>query len=51
MDFLLEIGVEDLPSRWLVPALADLAAGTAQRLAEGRRAFTRLTTLGTPRRL
>jgi len=51
MDFLLEIGVEDLPSRFLTPALADLAVLTRDKLAQNDLAFDSLTALGAPRRL
>ncbi|MCK4593184.1 glycine--tRNA ligase subunit beta [bacterium] len=51
MDFLLEIGVEDLPSRFLTPALVDLAALAGEKLSENRLEFGRITSLGTPRRL
>jgi glycyl-tRNA synthetase beta chain len=51
MDFLVEIGVEDLPSRFLTPALDDLAALARERLVKSDLEFAEVTTLGTPRRL
>ncbi|OGD78459.1 MAG: glycine--tRNA ligase subunit beta [Candidatus Coatesbacteria bacterium RBG_13_66_14] len=51
MDFLLEIGVEDLPSRFLTPALDDLAALLHRKLTESDLGFDEITALGTPRRL
>ncbi len=51
MDFLLEIGVEDLPSRFLTSVLADLAELAKAKFTEKRLGFGRITTLGTPRRL
>ncbi len=51
MNFLLEIGVEDLPSRFLTPALADLAALLREKLTQNDLGFTAVSALGTPRRL
>ncbi|HUT99504.1 MAG TPA: glycine--tRNA ligase subunit beta [bacterium] len=51
MDFLLEIGVEDLPSRFLTPALGDLAALLREKLTQNDLGFVSITALGTPRRL
>ncbi len=51
MDFLLEIGVEDLPSRLLTQALVDLTALARDKLSENRLESGRITSLGTPRRL
>ncbi len=50
-DLLLEIGVEDLPSRFLAGALADLASDAKRRLGEFELTHGTISTLGTPRRL
>src|SRR5574337_949212 len=50
-DLLLEIGTEEIPSGYMMPALKDLKA-QACRLFEGQRiAFSGVRTFGTPRRL
>ncbi len=54
MDFLLEVGCEEIPARFLPPALQALAEGftealAASRLVSGPAAHVR--TMGTPRRL
>jgi glycyl-tRNA synthetase beta chain len=51
MDYLLEIGVEDLPSRFVTPTLAELKTLAAAKLNELSLGFGRVTALGTPRRL
>ena len=50
-ELLFEIGAEEIPAGFLARALAELKPLAEQRLAAARRAFTRVTTLGTPRRL
>jgi len=50
-DFLLEIGVEEMPARFLDPALAELKEVAGEVLKEHRLSFKRLETYGTPRRL
>jgi glycyl-tRNA synthetase beta chain len=50
-DLLLEIGIEEIPARFLTKALADLPALAAQRLGDARLAFTQASALGAPRRL
>jgi len=50
-DFLLEIGTEEIPARFLPGALEELATVTEQLLAEARLLFEDIRTCGTPRRL
>ncbi len=50
-DFLLEIGVEEMPARFLDPALAELKELAAAALGESRLAYRNLTTCGSPRRI
>lgn len=50
-DFLLEIGVEEMPARFLDPALAELKEATGRALAEHRLHCQEIKTYGTPRRL
>lgn len=50
-DFLLEIGVEEMPARFLDPALAELKELAAAALKEHRLSYTSLTTCGSPRRI
>ncbi len=50
-DFLLEIGVEELPARFLDPALAQLHKLTGQVLQDNRLGYGKITTCGTPRRI
>ncbi|MEW5762722.1 MAG: glycine--tRNA ligase subunit beta [Bacillota bacterium] len=50
-DFLLEIGTEEIPARFVDGALAELAAVTEQLLVEERLLFEDIRTYGTPRRL
>jgi glycyl-tRNA synthetase beta chain len=50
-DFLLEIGIEELPARFLNPALAQLHKLTGQVLQENRLGYGEITTCGTPRRI
>lgn len=50
-ELLFEIGVEELPSQFIVPALASLKE-SAERLFNGQRlTFQAVRTMGTPRRL
>ena len=46
-----EIGVEEMPARFLTPALAQLKELAAQKLSEQRLDFADIFTFGTPRRL
>jgi len=50
-DFLLEIGVEELPARFLDPALAQLKELAENALAEKRLQWRKINTCGTPRRI
>ncbi|GAB6180081.1 glycine--tRNA ligase subunit beta [Desulfotomaculum defluvii] len=50
-DFLLEIGIEEMPARFLGPALTQLKELTAKTLQEKRIPYTDIQTYGTPRRL
>ncbi|MDH7576932.1 MAG: glycine--tRNA ligase subunit beta [Bacillota bacterium] len=51
MDFLLEIGTEELPARFMEPALAQLKELGETMLTENRIGFEAVQTYGTPRRL
>ncbi|HBC93404.1 MAG TPA: glycine--tRNA ligase subunit beta [Pelotomaculum sp.] len=50
-DYLLEIGVEEMPARFLEPALAELKENAAALFKEQRLSYKRLATYGTPRRI
>ncbi|SHE62195.1 glycyl-tRNA synthetase beta chain [Desulfofundulus australicus DSM 11792] len=50
-DFLLEIGVEEIPARFLNPALEQLKELAQNLLRENRLSFKEIKTFGTPRRL
>jgi glycyl-tRNA synthetase beta chain len=50
-DFLLEIGVEELPARFLDPALTELAGLAKKMLQEQRLSYNEVKTYGTPRRM
>ena len=50
-ELLFEIGVEELPSGYIEPALASMAARSAARLNELGLSFTGMETFGSPRRL
>lgn len=50
-DLLFEIGVEELPSSYIEPALEQLERGVRAGLQELRLAFEDVVTYGTPRRL
>jgi len=51
VDFLLEIGVEELPSSYIEPATEELARNTASELATQRVSFSSIDRYCTPRRL
>lgn len=50
-DYLLEIGVEEMPARFLKPALTELRENAAALFNEQRLPYKRLATYGTPRRI
>ncbi len=50
-ELLFEIGAEEIPAGFLARALAELGPLAEQRLTAARLAYTRVITLGTPRRL
>ncbi|AGL00870.1 glycine--tRNA ligase subunit beta [Desulfoscipio gibsoniae] len=50
-DFVLEIGVEELPARFLDPALTQLQKLTGQALQDNRLNCGEIVTSGTPRRI
>jgi glycyl-tRNA synthetase beta chain len=50
-DFLLEIGVEEMPARFLDPALSELKELAAAAFTEHRLTYKRLFTCGSPRRI
>ncbi len=50
-DFLLELGVEELPASYIAPALTQLAAGLVAALDDARLAHGVAATYATPRRL
>lgn len=50
-DFLLEIGVEEMPARFLDPALAELKELAIAALKENRLGYKNLATCGSPRRI
>ena len=51
LDYLLEIGVEEMPARFLEPALKELNEKAKAVFTEQRISFKGLKTYGTPRRL
>ena len=51
MNILLEIGMEEIPARFLKPALNDLEKNMKTYLKENRIVFEEMKTYGTPRRL
>ena len=51
MNILLEIGMEEIPARFLKPALNDLEKNMKTYLKENRIGFEGIKTYGTPRRL
>jgi glycyl-tRNA synthetase beta chain len=50
-ELLLEIGVEELPYHFILPALASLKESAERLLRDQRLAFQSIRTMGTPRRL
>jgi glycyl-tRNA synthetase beta chain len=50
-DYLLEIGVEEMPARFLEPALAQLKENAAALFTELRLPYKSLGVYGTPRRI
>jgi len=48
---LLEIGCEEIPARFMTGLIKDLGKKAEEKLAASRLAFSRIETLGTPRRL
>lgn len=50
-SFLLEIGTEDLPARFVFPAMKQLEENTVRILRETHIQFSEIKTYGTPRRL
>ena len=51
MNILLEIGMEEIPARFLKPALANLEKDITKSLKDNRIKFEKIKTYGTPRRL
>jgi glycyl-tRNA synthetase beta chain len=51
MDFLLEIGTEELPARFVAPAIAQMEELGEEKLRSNRIAYKGLAAYGTPRRL
>ena len=51
MKLLFEIGMEELPARFLLPVLQDLKNIMGKKLADSRIKFGSIKTFGTPRRL
>ena len=51
LSFLLEIGTEDLPARFILPAIQQLKENTRKILDENHITFSEIRTYGTPRRL
>ncbi len=50
-DLLLEIGAEEIPASFIIPALEDLKRVITERAAEARLKHGEVRTYGTPRRL
>lgn len=50
-DLLLEIGTEEIPAKFMPPALAELAKLTKETLDENRLSYEKIDTWGTPRRI
>ncbi|MFZ5946063.1 MAG: glycine--tRNA ligase subunit beta [Bacillota bacterium] len=50
-NLLLEIGTEEIPAKFMPPALKQLKESAQQKLAELRLEYSRIETYGTPRRL
>lgn len=51
MRLLFEIGMEEIPARFLIDALRDLKENMIKKLEENRVKFSEIKTYGTPRRL
>lgn len=51
MNILLEIGLEEIPARFLKPSLNDIETFISKELKENRISFGEIKTMGTPRRL
>ncbi len=50
-NLLFEIGVEEIPARFMAGSLKELKAATEKALKEARLSFEQVRTMGTPRRL
>ena len=50
-DFLIEIGTEEIPARFIAPALAELKEIAVKALEENRLSYAKVSSYGTPRRL
>lgn len=50
-DYLLEIGTEEIPAKFMPKVLSELKEATAQKLQEQRIIYESIRTMGTPRRL
>ncbi|HHX77043.1 MAG TPA: glycine--tRNA ligase subunit beta, partial [Firmicutes bacterium] len=50
-DFLLEIGCEEIPSRFMEPALAELKKNAQKAFEDARLSYEKAAAFGTPRRL
>ena len=50
-DLLLEIGLEEVPAKFMPPALAELKEIATKQFTEQRIGFEEIATYGTPRRI
>ncbi|NLC14710.1 MAG: glycine--tRNA ligase subunit beta [Firmicutes bacterium] len=50
-DLLIEIGSDEIPARYLLPAIREIKVRTAEALEKARLSFGRVDSYGTPRRL
>ena len=50
-NLLFEVGVEEIPARFMARSLQDLRQGAEKALTEARLSYTSVESLGTPRRL
>lgn len=50
-DLLFEIGSDEIPARYLLPAIEEIRIRTAEALEKARLGFSRVDSYGTPRRL
>ncbi len=50
-DLLFEVGSDEIPARYLLPAIEQIRRRTAQALEQARLSFSRVDAYGTPRRL